>query len=80
MSNYQCFQKLKSLLWILPSVADAVVVHPNGINNFLGDGVNTFFIIGYPTSFNSARSPPINTPGCIVSEMFVFNKFILGDQ
>ena len=63
--------------WIAATVADAAIVHPNGIRTLLANGVSLFFINGKSTFINGPRSIPGNSPNCTMLDKRVFDNFSL---
>ena len=63
--------------WIAATVADAAIVHPNGIRTLLANGVSPFFINGKSAFINGANSIPRNSPNCTILDKCVFDNFSL---
>ena len=62
---------LNIFLWIATSVADANAVNPNGIKTRLANGLSTFPIKGNPVSSNGPKSPPKNSPDCLILSFYI---------
>ena len=54
----------KPFFRVAASVADAAVVHPNGIKTPLANSLSTFCIQGNSVFNNSPKSLPKNPPDC----------------
>ena len=62
------------------SVANAVVVNPNGIKTLLANGSITFFIKGNPAFSNGPKSLLRNPPNLPILCDSVFDNFILAEE
>ena len=71
---------LKTFLWIVPSIAGAAAVNPNGFKTLLANGFSTFPIKENPVFRNIPKSLPKNPPDCPIFCNWVLDNFLTADE